>query len=276
MKNIVTRTLTGICFVALLIGSILLGKQAFAVLFTVITALTLAEFYRLVDSGEESRFWHHLPDIAGGAYLFAAFYHYCSGEAAAITRYLFIPYILYLLYTFAAQLYARRPDPIRNWAYALLGQLYIALPFALLNFIAFPGIYTIYAPWLLLAFFIFIWTNDTGAFLVGITFGRHRLFERVSPKKSWEGFFGGLLFCGIAAVFFSTVYSGLSLLQWAGLGLTVSVSATFGDLCESLLKRTVGVKDSGHILPGHGGWLDRFDSVLFAAPAAYVYLQLFA
>ncbi|MCH5328892.1 MAG: phosphatidate cytidylyltransferase [Coprobacter sp.] len=275
MKNIVTRTITGVCFVALLIGCILWGKQAFAVLFTVLTALSLAEFYGLVDNAGGHPAFRHLPHIAGGAYLFAAFYYYCSGEAAPIVRFLFVPYILYLLYTFAAQLYARQPDPIRNWAYALLGQLYIALPFALLNFIAFPGLYTIYMPSLLLAFFVFIWTNDTGAFLVGVTLGRHRLFERVSPKKSWEGFFGGLFFCGIVAGLLAIVEPALSWLQWVGLGVTVSVSATFGDLCESLLKRTVGVKDSGSSLPGHGGWLDRFDSVLFAAPAAYVYLQLF-
>ena len=122
---------------------------------------------------------------------------------------------------------------------------------------------------------IFIWINDTGAFLVGITIGRHRLFERISPKKSWEGFIGGLIFSFITAWVFSLFYDNFSLIQWLGLSLTISISSTFGDLCESLLKRTIHIKDSGHILPGHGGLLDRFDSVLLAAPAAYIYIQIF-
>ena len=126
-----------------------------------------------------------------------------------------------------------------------------------------------------MSFFIFIWINDTGAFLVGITIGHHRLFERISPKKSWEGFAGGLIFSLMTAWIFSLFYDNFSLIQWLGFSLTISISSTFGDLCESLLKRTIHIKDSGHILPGHGGLLDRFDSVLLAAPAAYIYLQIF-
>ena len=274
MKNILTRAITGACFVILLLGCILFDKNAYAVLFAIITALTLSEFYRLIQSKDEPGSMH-LLDIFGGVYLFAALYYYCAGLSDTITKYIFIPYILYLILTFIIQLYTKHPDPIKNWAYSLLGQFYIALPFALLNFIAFPGVYTLYTPWLLTAFFIFIWINDTGAFLVGITIGRHRLFERISPKKSWEGFFGGLLFSLTSGWIFSIFYTDLSLFQWLGFGLTISISSTFGDLCESLLKRTIHIKDSGHILPGHGGLLDRFDSVLLAAPAAYIYLQIF-
>ena len=274
MKNIIVRAITGTCFVILLLGCILLDKNAYAILFTIITALTMSEFYRLIKSKDESRMISFL-DIFGGVYLFAALYYYCSGLSTSVTKYIFIPYIVYIMLTFIIQLYAKRPDPIKCWAYSLLGQFYIALPFALLNFIAFPGTYTLYAPWLLMSFFIFIWINDTGAFLVGITIGRHRLFERISPKKSWEGFIGGLIFSFITAWVFSLFYDNFSLIQWLGLSLTISISSTFGDLCESLLKRTIHIKDSGHILPGHGGLLDRFDSVLLAAPAAYIYIQIF-
>ena len=260
MKNIIVRAITGACFVILLLGCILLDKNAYAI--------------RLIKSKDEFRMISFL-DIFGGVYLFAALYYYCSGLSTSVTKYIFIPYIVYIMLTFIIQLYAKRPDPIKCWAYSLLGQFYIALPFALLNFIAFPGTYTLYAPWLLMSFFIFIWINDTGAFLVGITIGRHRLFERISPKKSWEGFIGGLIFSFITAWVFSLFYDNFSLIQWLGLSLTISISSTFGDLCESLLKRTIHIKDSGHILPGHGGLLDRFDSVLLAAPAAYIYIFKF-
>ncbi|BCI63637.1 phosphatidate cytidylyltransferase [Tannerella sp. CAG:118] len=234
----------------------------------------MSEFYRLIKSKNEPQMIPFL-DIFGGVYLFAALYYHCSSLSTSVTKYIFIPYVAYIMLTFIIQLYAKRPDPIKCWAYSLLGQFYIALPFALLNFIAFPGTYTLYTPWLLMSFFIFIWTNDTGAFLVGITIGHHRLFERISPKKSWEGFVGGLIFSLIAAWVFSLFYDNFSLIQWLGLSLTISISSTFGDLCESLLKRTIHIKDSGHILPGHGGLLDRFDSVLLAAPAAYIYIQIF-
>lgn len=274
MKNIIVRAITGTCFVILLLGCILLDKNAYAILFTIITALTMSEFYRLIKSKNEPQMIPFL-DIFGGVYLFAALYYHCSSLSTSVTKYIFIPYVAYIMLTFIIQLYAKRPDPIKCWAYSLLGQFYIALPFALLNFIAFPGTYTLYTPWLLMSFFIFIWTNDTGAFLVGITIGHHRLFERISPKKSWEGFVGGLIFSLIAAWVFSLFYDNFSLIQWLGLSLTISISSTFGDLCESLLKRTIHIKDSGHILPGHGGLLDRFDSVLLAAPAAYIYIQLF-
>ena len=169
-------------------------------------------------------------------------------------------------------------DPINNWAYTMLPQLYIALPFSMLNVLAFPqaGSYSFVLP---LSVFVFLWMNDTGAYLCGSLLGRHKLFPRVSPGKSWEGSIGGgLLVVGIAILvwYLLNTYvpeqANLNMWQWAGLGLTVVVFGTWGDLVESLLKRTLGIKDSGNILPGHGGMLDRFDSSLLAIPAAVVYL----
>lgn len=172
------------------------------------------------------------------------------------------------------QLYAKQPNPIEVWSKSFLGHLYIAVPLGLLSHIAYQQseVGVVYCPILMLAFFAFIWINDTGAFVVGVTFGKHRLFERISPKKSWEGFFGGLFFAMVAGYVASLFSPTISTIQWVGLALVVSTTATLGDLCESLLKRTLNVKDSGTLLPGHGGMLDRFDSVLLAAPAAVIYL----
>jgi phosphatidate cytidylyltransferase len=175
---------------------------------------------------------------------------------------------------FIAELYTKAPNPINNWAYTMLSQMYIALPFAMVNVLAFRGVgngvvYNYLAP---LSIFVFLWTNDTGAYCIGSLIGKHRLFERISPKKSWEGSIGG----GVVAIGVSFIlahyFPFMSMMEWAGLALVVVIFGTWGDLTESLLKRQLHVKDSGNILPGHGGMLDRFDSSLMAIPAAVVYL----
>ena len=175
----------------------------------------------------------------------------------------------------------KQPNPISDWAYTMMSQLYIALPFSLLNVLAFRSVgvdiqYTYLIP---LCVFIFLWMNDTGAYLCGSLLGKHKLFPRISPGKSWEGSIGGgILVMAIAVLiwYLTELYQvnelSLNAFEWAGLGLTVVVFGTWGDLIESLLKRTLGIKDSGAILPGHGGMLDRFDSSLLAIPAAVVYL----
>ena len=125
---------------------------------------------------------------------------------------------------------------------------------------------------LLVGFFIVIWGNDTFAYLSGMAFGKHKLLERVSPKKTWEGTFGGALFSFIAVIVLSLFFKELNAFEWIGFALTIIIFGTFGDLFESLIKRTLGLKDSGNIMPGHGGILDRFDSILMAAPFAYIYI----
>ena len=204
-------------------------------------------------------------------------YLYASDILPAFSKgVVFIPYLIYFLCCFIIQLYMKDKDPITRWSHSFMGQVYIALPIGLLSFLAFEpsSTFLFYNPWLLLSFFAFIWINDTGAFLVGSAIGKKRLFERISPKKSWEGFWGGIAFNLVLAYILSTQFNVLSQLEWYGLAITVSIFATLGDLCESLLKRTLQIKDSGSILPGHGGMLDRFDSVLLAAPAAVIYLFL--
>lgn len=171
-----------------------------------------------------------------------------------------------------------KENPLNNWAYAMLSQMYIALPFALLNVLAFHSDETAsisqYNAILPLSIFIFNWVNDTGAYCTGMLFGKHKLFERISPKKSWEGSIGGSVFCIISSFILAHFFPFMSTGVWIGLALTVVIFGTWGDLTESLLKRRLGIKDSGNILPGHGGMLDRFDSAILAIPAAVVYLYV--
>ena len=215
-----------------------------------------------------------LPILAG------LFLFLCFGYIGVVpgANEIFIPYLFLILYLFISELYKKQPNPLNNWAYAMMSQIYIALSFALLNVLAYHSSATEsvsqYNPILPLSIFIFNWVNDTGAYCTGMLFGKHRLFERISPKKSWEGSIGGAVFSIIAAIVLAHFFTFLSTGVWIGLGLTVVVFGTWGDLTESLMKRTLGIKDSGNILPGHGGMLDRFDSTLMAVPAAVVYLYL--
>ena len=266
IKTLAVRAVTGAIFVAIIVCSILFNEYTFAVVFATFAALASAEFYRLVNDLTHTPRGTLFVDILGSVLLFTTLYIYSTSNfhtGGIITA----PYLVYFLVRFIMQLYDKVERPLEGWAYSFLGQIYVALPFALCNVIYFR-----FSPIILLSLFVFIWVNDTGAYLVGCTIGRHRLYERISPKKSWEGFWGGVVLAAVAAYVASCYIDILNTWQWIGLALTCSVFGTWGDLCESLVKRSLNVKDSGNILPGHGGWLDRFDSVLLAAPAAILYL----
>lgn len=279
MKNLIVRTITGVLFVAAIV-TCFLRPEAMILLFALVTGLTIWEFTGIVNDIEGVT-TNRLITTVAGVYFFFSIAGYCSGIVPSAV---FIPYLLTIVYLFIAELYTKAQNPINNWAYTMLAQMYIALPFSTINVLAFraTGDGVVYNYLLPLSVFIFLWTNDTGAYLSGSLFGKHKLFPRVSPGKSWEGSIGGglLVLAMAAAVGFyetSALHSGaaevaLSIPQWMGLGLVVVFFGTWGDLVESLFKRTIGIKDSGNILPGHGGMLDRFDSSLMAFPAAVVYL----
>lgn len=279
MKNLIVRTITGVLFVAAIV-TCFLRPEAMILLFALVTGLTIWEFTGIVND-IESVTTNRLITTVAGVYFFFSIAGYCSGIVPSAV---FIPYLLTIVYLLIAELYTKAPNPINNWAYTMLAQMYIALPFSTINVLAFraTGDGVVYNYLLPLSVFIFLWTNDTGAYLSGSLFGKHKLFPRVSPGKSWEGSIGGglLVLAMAAAVGFyetSALHNGaadvaLSIPQWMGLGLVVVFFGTWGDLVESLFKRTIGIKDSGNILPGHGGMLDRFDSSLMAFPAAVVYL----
>ena len=247
---------------------------SFGLLFTLIAALSVHEFAHLVNAGGEVKINATITSL-GGAYLCLALMGFCTQAADAR---IFLPYLALLLYLMITELYLKRSNPLGNWAFSMLSQLYVALPFALLNVLAFhndPVSSSVaYNPILPLSIFVFIWLSDTGAYCVGSLIGKHRLFERISPKKSWEGSIGGAVFSIASSFVFAHYYDFLSVSQWAGLAAVVVVFGTWGDLTESLMKRQLGIKDSGNILPGHGGMLDRFDSALMAIPAAVFYLYV--
>ena len=251
-KNLVIRSITGVLFVVCMV-SCFLNPRAMVFLFALITGLSIWEYCGLVNQKEDVTVNRFITTVAG-VYFFLAVAGFRTGIVGNFV--VFVPYLLTIIYLFIGGLYTANKNAINDWAYTML------LP---------------------LSVFIFLWTNDTGAYCSGSLFGKHKLFPRISPAKSWEGSIGGGIFVIIAAIIIGYIANDgeahrLSILGWVGLGVVVAVFGTWGDLVESLFKRTLGVKDSGNILPGHGGMLDRFDSSLMAIPAAVIYLytlQLF-
>lgn len=274
MKNVLIRSISGIVYIALIVGAIFLGWPAFVCLMAVFALFSSVEYSRLanpIDNTGISAFIFALDAMATVSLsLLPALMKLSDFSTSTACICLMISY--FLIRTVAA-LFDKRPLALRDVAKSFLGVIYIGLPLCLLNLI-----YTASktAPTLVLLMFVTIWLNDTGAFCFGSTLGRHRLCERLSPKKSWEGFWGGMSCCIVfsLACFYWFNEVGMSLPGWIIASIIISVFATWGDLFESLLKRTLNVKDSGNLIPGHGGILDRIDSLLFVAPALMLYLLL--
>ena len=251
MKNLIVRSITGVFFVAAIVISFM-KPMAMEVLFALVTGLTIWEYSGLVNNVKGVQTNRFISTIAG-VYFFFAVGGFCSGVTP--TGAVFIPYLLTLIYLFISELYAKAENAINDESGEVVFNYLVPL-----------------------CVFIFLWANDTGAYCTGSLLGRHKLFPRISPGKSWEGSIGGGIIVLIVAYFIGSYEAGLNsdtgltVIQWMGLGLVVVVFGTWGDLVESLFKRTLGIKDSGNILPGHGGMLDRFDSSLMAMPASVVYL----
>lgn len=266
MKNLWLRLFSGIIFVALLVGSILISPYTFAILFSLITAFAVREFHHLTNKNPEIEV--NIPiAMTGGVLLFVSNF---LAASKATDFPVFSVYGIFILVILIVELFRKKQNPIHNWAYFILGQIYTALPFSILSYILYVNEYE---PIILLAVFISLWVNDTGAYITGMMFGKHKLFERISPKKTWEGFIGGGFFVLISGYIFSMLIPDLNLLQWFIFSEITVIFGTLGDLSESLIKRTLNVKDSGNAIPGHGGILDRFDSMLMAAPMIYLFLS---
>ena len=276
-KNFIVRTITGTLFVAIMVAGFL-NPRAMVFLFALITGLSMWEYTGLVNGIDDVRVNRFISTVAG-VYLFLAVAAWRMGVVANFI--IVVPYLLTIVYLFVSGLFTCNKNPVADWAYTMLGQMYVALPLSMINILAFEvdGQWGVsFDPLLPLSIFIFLWTNDSGAYCCGSLLGKHKLFPRVSPGKSWEGSIGGcVLVLAVAALIGWWANSGemshqLSMPAWMGLGLVVVVFGTLGDLVESLFKRTLGIKDSGNLLPGHGGMLDRFDSSIMAIPAAVIYL----
>lgn len=276
-KNFIVRTITGTLFVAIMVAGFL-NPKAMVFLFALITGLSVWEYTGLVNGIDDVRVNRFISTVAG-VYLFLAVAAWRMGLVANFI--IVVPYLLTIVYLFVSGLFTCSKNPVADWAYTMLGQMYVALPLSMINILAFEvdGQWGVnFDPLLPLSIFIFLWTNDSGAYCCGSLLGRHKLFPRVSPGKSWEGSIGGcVLVLAVAALIGWWANNGdmkhqLGMAAWMGLGLVVVVFGTLGDLVESLFKRTLGIKDSGNLLPGHGGMLDRFDSALMAIPAAVIYL----
>ena len=281
MNNLLLRSLTGLIYVALIVCSILFGGMwGFTALLALFAVLSTMEFHSLCDSGHKVSRGPVMLDIAGSLIAVAApaIFSTLSSHPTLGPIYAFAviasAYLIYLMARLITQLYITSGiSPVTALGCSLSSQLYIALPLACASMV-----YILSSPAMALTMFVMIWLNDTGAFCVGSLIGRRRLFERISPKKSWEGFFGGMAFCIICAIVISCLIAdataAMSTASLIAYAITACIFATWGDLVESLLKRTLHVKDSGKLLPGHGGILDRIDSLLLVAPATLVFLAI--
>ena len=273
MNNFLTRTLSAIVYAGLVIGSILVQPVCFGghpllfgVLFMIVSTLAVREFHALVGSDIKTMTYSMMSNVL----LFSTLYFLFYGDV--IWRGLLIAYVAVMLLALITHLFRPQVQPIQSWGNLCASQLMVALPFALMNGIM------MHNQWMMLALFILLWVNDSGAYIVGSLTakrkgGNHKMFPRVSPAKSWEGLIGGFVFDLIAGyVFFRIGWMGdMSLMDSLFFALAGGVFGTLGDLMESLFKRTLGVKDSGKFMPGHGGVLDRFDSLMLAIPVTYFF-----
>jgi phosphatidate cytidylyltransferase len=265
MSNIIQRTLTGALYIALVILSLIIHPLVFGIITIVFNYIAIRELSRmpLFPGSKKS----NIPVILSCLIILGAIIiiHYKFSLA-----YIIFSLIAFIFTCFAIILFRKEGNPVSNLANIFFGFIYITLPLVILNLVQQTSV-SKGIPFTL-ALFIFIWTNDTFAYLSGIAFGRHKMFERISPKKSWEGFIGGLIMTASVSLIFYKLYPGMGYMNWVVFGSITTLAAVFGDFIESMIKRTAGVKDSGSIMPGHGGILDRIDSLLFAGPVIYIFL----
>ncbi len=275
LKNLFTRAGAGIIYILVILLGVLGGRYSFLAIFGIILAMGLFEFYRMVEK-DTSHAISKIFNITHGLLLFGSVYLYLEGITVVALP---VIILIYLLILFASAIFIKRQDILHGIIYSVFGQMYITMPLSLLMVLSYTYQQNMsssgydWSP--LLALFVFIWVNDTAAYFIGSLIGKHKLIPHISPKKSVEGFIAGILFTMLSSFVFARFFPEFSSLHWMGLALVVALFGTVGDLFESLIKRTCSVKDAGRLIPGHGGIMDRIDSLLVAIPAAYLYLILF-
>lgn len=273
LKDIFTRAGAGTIYILVILLGLLGGRFSFLAVFGAILGSGLFEFYRMVEK-DTAHAISKIFNILMGVVIFISVFLYLE----SIHIYLLPVFILtYLLILIASAIFLRRDDILHGIIYSVFGQVYITMPLSLLMFISYsPDMANNEYNWVpVLALFVFLWVNDTAAYFIGSLIGKHKLIEHISPKKSIEGFIAGIFFTLLASLIFARLYPGFTPIFWMGLSVVVALFGTLGDLFESLIKRTCNVKDAGDLIPGHGGILDRIDSLLVAIPAVFLYLILF-
>lgn len=263
-KNLGLRTLSGAILGIVVVGAALLSKWAFAFVLALVVIGSMWELFRMVRSAKAVEPQNLLAECFGVALV--------AECATASSVAVLIPLILFLPFMFAVEIARGKERPLENIATSILGVLYCAVPMGLMLLIGVQG--GEWEPARVLAIIFIVWVNDIFAYLVGCSIGKHKMCPKISPKKSWEGFAGGLLFATLFAMGMGYMMED-DVWLWGGLGAVVALAGVAGDLVESMIKREFGVKDSGNLIPGHGGMLDRFDALLLAAPMAYIYMTNF-
>lgn len=279
MNNFFRRTLTGVYIVIFILGGFWFHPVTFVLVALVMLIGSMYEYYRIV------RNLGYKPMTVAGIVTGIAAYalSVCIAAGFLPLKYL-LAVVPFLSFMMIAELYRKGDRPFDSLAHTFLPLVYYVIPLSMFPFSAFghtglaPLLKTgdiVFSPGVVVGFFLLIWANDTGAYLVGVTMGKHRLFERISPKKSWEGFFGGIVLAAVVSWLLSGWLGVVSPVKWVIIALIISVIGTYGDLVESMLKRSAGIKDSGNIMPGHGGFLDRFDSAVMSFPLVFLFIAFF-
>lgn len=270
LKDIYIRTFTGAIFLIAIIGSILLHPLAFFGVLFIFSGIGLNEYFLLAAKAESRK--QNLSFFILGIIIYTLTGLIGIGVLDIVFAAALVPLYLTVI---ILELFRKTNASWNRIGTYFAGFTYVSIPFGLLNYFYFIPDSDIFQVGIIIGLFVIVWSSDVFAYLVGSMIGRHRILERISPKKSWEGSIGGLLFALLAAYILSLFYKQLSLNQWLIMAVIIVVFGTIGDFAESMLKRQAGVKDSGNLFPGHGGVLDRFDAVIFAAPFVYLYLNLF-
>jgi len=270
VKELFLRISTGLIFLIVVISCIVYNPYTLASLFYIVGVLGMLEYYSLAKVGGTHP--QITLGILTGTVLYVAIELVKLNAVPIQYIALSIPFFIGI---FIHELYRKRPDPFNNISHTIVGIIYVMAPLALLNVFSFEEIILEYHPEIVLGFFVMLWLNDTGAYAFGRLFGRHKLFPRISPNKTWEGLLGGMLSAIAGGGIISLYYKQFTIQDWIVLAVIITITASYGDLVESMLKRSLKVKDSSNLLPGHGGILDRFDGVLLASPMVFTYLMIF-